>query len=217
LSPGSTVTIADATSGNRVTLTIVGMYRQSGPRAQLTSRYAPRIYGDMSAAERLAGGNTQTLLSLAVAPDQLDGDSVVLQRENPSVLVNNLLLVLTMVTAMVVIAGIAVVGNGVTLAMIERGREIALLKAVGFGPGHVLLLVVVEYGLAGLIASAAGVMVIAATLAILSNAVLETPIGLNMAISALLVAASLVVTAATAWLSARRASWARPLAALRSS
>jgi putative ABC transport system permease protein len=168
---------------------------------------------------------------MTIAPAVLDSDSVALQRANPSALVanvndltvvvrtvlNNLLLVLTVVTAMVVLAGVAVVANSVTLALFERAREVALLKVVGFGPRHVLTLVVVEYGLAGFLAGAAGVISIAATLAILSRYALQTSISFSVGISALLVAACVLVTGVTSWTAARRGAWVRPLTALRNS
>jgi putative ABC transport system permease protein len=229
LHPGSSVTLADATTGNRVTVTVAGMYRRAGLRSQLTSRYSPRVLGDESAARLLAGDSVETVLSMVVAPARLDADSVVLQRAVPGALVanvndltvvvrkvlDNLLLVLTTVTAMVVVAGVAVVANSVTLALIERAREVALLKSVGFGPGHVLTVVVLEHGLAGFLASAAGVVSIATALAILSRQVLDTPIAFSAGISAALVGASVVVTALTAWLAARSGAWLRPSAALR--
>jgi putative ABC transport system permease protein len=229
--PGSTVTLADATTGNRVTLTVVGMYQRQGLRSVLTSRYSPRVYGDVTAAQQLAEGNIQTVLSMTVAPDRLDSDSVALQRAVPSALVanvndltvvvrttlNNLLLVLTVVTAMVVVAGMAVVANGVTLALIERAREVALFKAVGFGPGNVLTLVLMEYGLAGFLAAAVGVVSIAVTLAILSSATLQTPIAFSVGISTLLLVTSVAVTVLTSWVAARKGAWVRPLTALRNS
>jgi predicted lysophospholipase L1 biosynthesis ABC-type transport system permease subunit len=231
LHPGSTVTLADATTGNRVTVTVAGLYRRAGLRSQLTSRYSPRVLGDESAAQRLSGGGGETVLSMTIAPAQLDAGSVALQRAVPSALVanvndltvvvrtvlDNLLLVLGVVTAMVVLAGIAVVANSVTLALIERAREVAVLKSVGFGPGHVLSVVVLEHVLAGFLASAAGVLSIAAALAILSRQVLQTPIDFSIGISAALVGTSVLVTAVTAWLAARSGAWLRPLAALRNS
>lgn len=229
LHPGSTVTLSDATTGTRVTLSVVGLYRRSPLRTPLTSRYSPRVLGDESAALRLSGGDAETLLGVTVAPDRLDRDSVLLQRAVPGALVanvndltvvvrtvlDNLLLVLTAVTAMVVVAGIAVVANSVTLALLERAREVALLRAVGFGPGHVLALLVLEYGLAGFLAGAAGVAAIAAALAVLSREVLQTPIPTSAAVGAALVAAAVVVTSLTAWLAARRGARERPLTALR--
>jgi putative ABC transport system permease protein len=231
LRPGSTVTLADSTTGNRVTLAVVGLYQRSRLRSPLTSRYSPRVLGDESAAWRLAGGDVETVLGMAVAPDHLDRDSVILQRAVPSALVanvndltvvvrtvlDNLLLVLIVVTSMVVLAGVAVVANSVTLALLERAREVALLRAVGFGPGHVLTLVVLEYGLAGLLASAAAVLSIATALALLSRLVLQTPIAVSAGISAALVASAVLVTGLTAWLAARSGASVRPLTALRNS
>jgi ABC-type antimicrobial peptide transport system permease subunit len=89
------------------------------------------------------------------------------------------------------------------------------MKSVGFGPGHVLSVVVLEHVLAGFLASAAGVVSIAAVLAILSRQVLQTPIAFSVGVSAALVGASVLVTAVTAWLAARGGAWVRPLAALR--
>ena len=231
LGPGSTITLADSSTGNRLTLTVVGLYGRSGPRALLTSRYSPRVFGDVGAARALGGGTVETVLSMTIASDRLDADSVALQRADPGALVanvndltvvvrtvlDNLLLVLTVVTAMVVLAGIAVVANSVTLALLERAREVAMLRSVGFGPSHVVTLVVLEYGLAGFLASAAGVISIATALAILSRQALQTPVAFSAGISAVLVAAAVLVTAVTSWVVARGGAWAHPAAALRNS
>lgn len=226
--PGSSVVLADAATGNQVTLHVVGLYQRSGVTSRLL-RFSPRIEGDAAAARLLGGGDAQTVLNLTVAPTTLDADAVALQRATPGALVvnindltavvrttlNNILLVLTVVTAMVVLAGVAVVANSATLAMIERRREVAMMKAVGFGPGHVLGTVALEYALAGFIAASGAVLLIAGTLAVLSRAALQTPIGFRLDLSALTVTATVLLTAATAWVAAHGAARVRPLAALR--
>ena len=82
---------------------------------------------------------------------------------------------------------------------------------------HVVTLVVLEYGLAGFLASAAGVISIATALAILSRQALQTPVAFSAGISAVLVAAAVLVTAVTSWVVARGGAWAHPAAALRNS
>jgi predicted lysophospholipase L1 biosynthesis ABC-type transport system permease subunit len=81
----------------------------------------------------------------------------------------------------------------------------------------VLTLLLLEYGLAGFLAAATGVLSIAATLAVLSREALQTPIPVSAAVGAALVLASVAVTSLTTWLSARRGVGARPLTALRNS
>ncbi|NMB90716.1 MAG: FtsX-like permease family protein [Chloroflexi bacterium] len=62
--------------------------------------------------------------------------------------------------SLALLAGVLLVANSVSLAMLDRRYEIGVLKAMGYTRRHVLTTLVVEYTLVGLIASAAGLAVI---------------------------------------------------------
>ena len=47
------------------------------------------MFGDVGAARALGGGTVETVLSMTIASDRLDADSVALQRADPGALVAN--------------------------------------------------------------------------------------------------------------------------------
>lgn len=68
------------------------------------------------------------------------------------------------------LAGILLVANSVSLAMLDRRYEIGILKTVGYTRGQILALFAVEYGLVGLLATGAGVLLVQGLLAVLAIA-----------------------------------------------
>jgi putative ABC transport system permease protein len=68
------------------------------------------------------------------------------------------------------LAGILLVANSVSLAMLDRRYEIGILKTVGYTRGQILTLFAVEYGLVGLLATGAGVLLVQGLLAVLAIA-----------------------------------------------
>ncbi len=130
-------------------------------------------------------------------------------------ILSELLNVLDVITALVLGAGTAVVANGVALAMFERRREIALYKAVGFGPSSVLHFVLVENALIGTIAGAASVLAAAIALGLLSRLALQRAVGFDPVLAVYVLAAAVVLAVFTAYLAARAPIGVRPLEALR--
>jgi putative ABC transport system permease protein len=66
------------------------------------------------------------------------------------------------------LAGILLVANSVTLAMLDRRYEIGILKTLGYTRRQVLSIFAIEYGLAGLLAAVTGVLLIQGLLALLA-------------------------------------------------
>lgn len=231
LHPGSRITEQDSGTGKTRTVTVVGLYfqRHGFRRRGFTAFFTPPIYGDRSLVLSLAGADAQTVASFTVAPANLAADSTAIQRAVPSALVLNvndltavvqsilsdLLRVLVVITALALGAGLAVVGNGVTLAMLERYREIAIYKAIGFQPGSVLRFVLLENALTGVIAGSVSVLLVAVALAALSHFALQTAIGFDPLLAVLVLAGASVLAVGVAYLSARSPIAIRPLEALR--
>lgn len=225
---GDLVTLRDTGSGVRHTVRVVGFYRHTQRRG-FGSFFTPPVLGDRSVGIALGGGDAQSIISFNIDPNLLTQDASTLQRHLSGVLVldvgdlfrvvetilNELLNLLAVITALALGAGLAVVANGVALAMLERRREIALLKAIGFGPGSVLRFVLVENALAGSLAGAVSVIAVVAALGLLSRLALQRAIGFDplVAILVLLIATGLAV--GTAYLTARGPVGVRPLEALR--
>jgi putative ABC transport system permease protein len=82
----------------------------------------------------------------------------------------NLYLLAIVMAGLALLAGILLVANSVSLAMLDRRYEIGILKTVGYARRQILAVFAVEYGLVGLLATGAGLLVIEGFLAILAMA-----------------------------------------------
>ena len=99
--------------------------------------------------------------------------------------------------------------------MFEQRREIALYKAVGFGPGSVLRFVLVESILIGTIAGVTSVLGAAIALGLLSRLALQRAIGFDPLVAVYVLAAAAALAVVTSYLAARAPVRVRPLEALR--
>jgi len=177
----------------------------------------------------LGGSDAQLVVSFTIASAQLTHDATTLQRGAPGALVidigdlaavvenilNELLNLLAVITALALGSGLAVVGNGVALAMLERRREMALFKAIGFGPGNVLRFVLVENALAGTLAGAVAVLAVVVALGVISRVALQQAIGFDPVVAVLVLLGATLLAVVTAYLPARTPVKVRPLEALR--
>jgi putative ABC transport system permease protein len=82
----------------------------------------------------------------------------------------NLYLLAIVMAGLALLAGILLVANSVSLAMLDRRYEIGILKTVGYARRQILAVFAVEYGLVGLLATGAGLLVIEGFLSILAIA-----------------------------------------------
>jgi len=117
--------------------------------------------------------------------------------------------------ALSLFAGAAIIANSVGLAVLERRREMGIMKAVGARSRRVLWLMLLENGLVGLVGGGIGIgLAVAGTLA-LSQLALKQPARLNWltiaGLLALAVAISLGATLVSAWGAVRE----KPLVVLR--
>ena len=69
----------------------------------------------------------------------------------------NLLIAAIAVAGLALVAGAVLIANSVGLAMVERQREIAILKTVGYSQGQVLNTILLEQGLLGIVAGLGGI------------------------------------------------------------
>jgi len=225
---GSTITLRDTANGLSRTTRVVGFYQRARRRA-FGSFFSAPIYGDRSLAVALGGSDAQSVLSFSVDPNQLTADAAALQRAVPGVLVidigdltrviqtvlGELLNILAVITALALGAGLAVVANGVALAMLERRREIALYKAIGFAPANVVRFVLVENALAGLLAGSVSILLVVAALSLLSHFALQQAIGFDPLVATLVLLLAAALAVLTAYLAARAPVRIRPIEVLR--
>ena len=79
-----------------------------------------------------------------------------------SQVLNNLLLMLTAIASLSLFAGIVIIANAVALAMLERRRELGIMKSVGYTSRRVLGVVLIENGLIGGLGGLLGMLIVAA-------------------------------------------------------
>jgi predicted lysophospholipase L1 biosynthesis ABC-type transport system permease subunit len=209
-----------------VTLTIVGFVTNN----TLFADRAGNILADASVATALAGANTEADILIHVDPQRADAvlsemlttygsevwvhnlSDVVAQEE---ALFNNLILALEVVILPALLAAFISIANVVALAMLERRRELGVLKAVGHTSRGVLADVLIEQGAAGVTAAALAALVALAV----SQSLAQKSFGVSISASAPLAAAIVLVSAGVCLLVAASAAWsathARPLEVLR--
>jgi putative ABC transport system permease protein len=128
---------------------------------------------------------------------------------------NGLVKLVFAVAGLALLAGAVLIANAVGLAMVERQRELGILKAVGYSSRSVLQVILLENGLLGLLAGVGGLLATAASIPILNRfqLALNMPFNLPLAVAmaALSVALALAAAATAAWGPTR----VRPLAVLR--
>ncbi len=78
----------------------------------------------------------------------------------------NLFVLAMAMAGLALLAGFLLVANSVSLAMLDRRYEIGILKTVGYTRRQILSIFAVEYGLVGLLATGAGVLIIQGLLAV---------------------------------------------------
>jgi len=123
----------------------------------------------------------------------------------------------TLVAALALFTGGIVIANSVALATIERRREIATMKAVGLQRERVLVMILLEYGLMGLIGGLIGVGIGGLILLFMLTSMFQGELGNSipymtaLGLMSLCVAIALLAAILTAW----RASGERPLNVLR--
>lgn len=86
---------------------------------------------------------------------------------------SNLFIFAAAMAGLALLAGMLLIANSVSIAMIDRRYEIGVLKTIGYRRRHVLLTLVVEYGLVAVIATIAGLGLVHAFVAMV---VLMNPI-----------------------------------------
>ena len=205
-----------------VTLHVIGFYTGGA------TVFAP-ILADQSVARQVGGQQVFYIYKLRLTPSKADQELQTVQEKVPSAqtfslvqltvfidtLLTNLIILLTAVASLAMIAGFIIIANAVGLAMLERRRELGILKSVGYTSGDVLGEVVLENGLVGFSGGFLAMILVAGAAVLLSKLVFNGSLG----VSPLLVIGVVLVTAlvcmVVAGLVAYSATRVRPLEVLR--
>ncbi len=221
LKVGSTITVANLDGKSTKTLTVIGVYQSNTSSGLL----AP--IGTMRALA--PGGQEITSFSLKIASDQvgkalnrigqLTPNASVLNLANIGDFINDalskILLVLTLLASLSLLAGVIIIANAVALAMLERRRELGILKSVGYTGRSLLGEVLIENGIVGGTGALLAMLLVTLATSLLGKYAFNSSFGVTwyIAIGLILGVALLAIVTSTlvAWGSVR----IRPLEVLR--
>ena len=214
-------------SGITETFNVVGFYSASSSAVSINLNVAP-VFGSLEAARAIGGSATQSVWYLQVDPDRASRVADTVSEAVPRAQVvnfadlvaqfgqvlNNLLLMITAIASLALFAGIVIIANAVALAMLERRRELGIMKSVGYTSRSVLGVVLIENGLIGALGGLLAMMLVAAVTGIF-NAFLDLSIGVDILTTIGMIVLVAVVSMLVATIVAWGATRVRPLEVLR--
>jgi ABC-type antimicrobial peptide transport system permease subunit len=226
LKVGDEITFASADGQTTRTATIVGTYARSFSDLHLGSVLASADTVQALSSSK-TGVTTVTYMKIDTAKvnDALKalGDAV----PNASVqnlsdiglfieqLLGNILNMLVAVASLSVFAGVIIVANAVALAMLERRRELGILKSVGYTSSSVLSEVMIENGVVGMVGAFMAMLLVAGAVALLGTFVFKLSFSLSPLTALGLIGGSALLAMLTAATVAWSAVRVRPLEVLR--
>jgi ABC-type antimicrobial peptide transport system permease subunit len=223
---GDTITFASADGKTVKTVTIVGIISTSTSFATLG-----KVLGAASLVNALNTNSSaaNTVFYMKVKPAQLNQAENKLGQIVPNATVQDLtsagtsftqqlssiLDVLIAIASLSVIAAVIIIANTVALAMLERKRELGILKAVGYTSGTVLSEVAIENGIVGGLGAFVATLLAAGGVVILGRFAFSSTTNLEPIVVFSLLAGSITLAILIAILVAWQAVRIRPLTVLR--
>jgi len=224
---GDTFTQTNQFTGQGRTLTVVGFYAATGDGVGINLNLSP-VLGSLETVRALGGQGTQAVWYMQVENGRTGRVTDMLTEAVPRAQVvnftdlvaqigqvlDNLLLMLTAIASLALFAGIVIIANAVALAMLERRRELGIMKAVGYTSQRVLGVVLIENGLIGGLGGLLGMLLVAvATFAFNRFAGLTIGVSIvtTLGLIGLVAFVAMLVAALVAWGTTR----VRPLEVLR--
>jgi putative ABC transport system permease protein len=207
-------------------LTIVGFYDHASIDGNPNFG---SVLSDQGVAIRLTGITRLSIFSLKIDPHDLPELRRNVNQSVPSAIVfslvdisaivdqilTNVIIMLTTLASLAMLAGLIIIANAVALAMLERRREIGILKSVGHSSNSILSMVLIENGLVGLLGALVAMLLVAGAIFALGafalHITLQIPPNLVALIIGLTVLLTMTVAASVAWGATR----VRPLEVLR--
>lgn len=223
---GDTIVVQSTDGSVTRILKVVGFYDSKSQQSNLN--FASML-ADSAVAEQLGGSQTLEVFSLKVDPGQVPELRKHLNTAVPTAIIlsvvdidtlvnqvlNNLIVMLTTISSLAMIAGLIIIANAVALAMLERRREIGILKSVGHTSRSILSTVLIENGLVGLLGSLVAMLLVVGAVTALSRFVFHTELGIGPPLVALIIVATSLITTIVAAVVAWSAVRVRPLDVLR--
>ena len=225
LKVGSTITVESIDKKTTATLTIVGVYRSMGFAGALE----PVLTTTNTVQALSPAGLKQSVFYMKIDSDKLGKALSTIARVAPSAFVFNLanigdyidqylnymLLTLSTIAGLSLLAGVIIIANVVALAMLERRRELGILKSVGYTSRTVLSEVLIEYGVIGGVGAFLALLLVTFAMNLLGKFVFKTGFDVNPIIVLVLIAGAALLAMVTAAIVAYGAVRVRPLEVLR--
>jgi len=222
---GSTITLESIDKKTTTTLTIVGVYRSNGFGGALN----PVLTTTNTVQALSPAGLKQSVFYMKIDSDKLGKALSTIARVAPSAFVFNLanigdfidqylnymLLTLSTIAGLSLLAGVIIIANVVALAMLERRRELGILKSVGYTSRSVLSEVLIEYGVIGGVGAFLALLLVTFAMNLLGKFVFKTSFDVNPIIVLVLIAGAALLAMVTAAIVAYGAVRVRPLEVLR--
>jgi putative ABC transport system permease protein len=128
---------------------------------------------------------------------------------------NYMLLTLTTIAGLSLLAGVIIIANAVALAMLERRRELGILKSVGYTSRTVLSEVLIENAVIGGVGALLAMLLVTFAMSLLGQFVFKTSFDVNGLIVLALIGGAALLAMVTAAIVAYGAVRVRPLEVLR--
>ena len=232
LQVGDRIVVQNTATGSSATLNIVGFYavanRSSSGTVKINFFFEP-ILADNSVVTQLGSTSAINIVALKLNPNNKVAALRTIETAAPGATVldladlgalvqqvlGNLVDLLIGIASLALFAGIVIIANTVALAMLERRREIGILKSTGYTSRSVLAQVLVENGVVGGIGAVTGMLMVSVATALLGNLALKTTLAVGTPTVLIVIVGvtllTMLVSAAVAWSPSR----VRPLEVLR--
>lgn len=226
LKPGDTLTFASQDSKITRVVTVVGIYNGIAGGDHVGNVLAG---ADLASDLSTAKNGAITITYMKIDPAQVNKALDTLGKIVPNATVqsladvaaslaqqlNSILETLVALASLSMLAGVVIIANAVALAMLERRRELGILKAVGYTSGTVLSEVLIENGVVGATGALMAVLLAALAVGLLGKALFDLTLSVSPLISLGLIGGATLLAMLTAALVAWGTVRIRPLEVLR--
>ncbi len=222
---GGTITVASIDGKHIETLTVVGFYQSNG----FTLALAP-VFGVKNTVQALSPrGVAQSVFFMKVDTAKVNKALTRIGQIAPTSgsfslanlgdfidqFLNYMILILVTIASLSLFAGVIIIANAVALAMLERRRELGILKSVGYTSRTVLGEVLIENAIIGGLGAMLAMLLVTFATSLLSQFVFKSSFSVNGLVVIGLIAGSALLAMITALLVAWGSVRVRPLEVLR--
>lgn len=220
---GSKLLVASQDGRRMVNFTVVGVYASTTPGSFGT------VLTTADMVKNLAAGHASTVFYMKVDPDKTGPVLDAIGRITPNAVAINLanlgnfvdhvlsemLVMMTAIATLSLLAGVIIIANAVALAMMERKREVGILKAVGYTSRTILSEVLIENSIVGGTGALLAMLIVTLAVSVLSRLVFKPAFSVDgYVIYGLIIGIALIATI-TALIMSWRSVRIRPLEVLR--